>query len=109
MGFKSQSLSELAQRIWKWCEERKLWIFASYIPSRENIEADYASRIVNIDTEWELNDISFRQINKKFGLFSIDLFASRLNKKCRKFCSRFPDPDAATIDALTIPWNKEKF
>lgn len=102
-------LSELARKIWKWCEDRKLWIFASYIPSKENVEADYASRIVNIDTEWELNDNSFKEINNKFGPFSIDLFASRLNKKCKRFCSRFPNPDATTVDALTIPWNNEKF
>lgn len=59
-------LSELARKIWKWCKDRKLWIFASYISSKENVEADYASRIINIDTEWKmwtyLNDNSFKEI-----------------------------------------------
>lgn len=108
-GVQFPHLSELARKIWKWCEERKLWIFASYISSKENTEADYASRIVNIDTEWELNDKSFKTIFKQFGPFSIDLFASRINKKCKRFCSRFPNPDATVVDAFTISWKDENF
>lgn len=108
-GVKYPYLSELARKIWQWCIERKLWIVASYIPSKENIEADAASRNKNIDTEWELSPKIFKTILKKFGPFSIDLFATRLNRKCKKFCSRFPDPDATTIDAFTIAWEKEKF
>lgn len=108
-GVQFPHLSELSRQIWQWCESRKLWIFASYIPSKLNTEADYASRITNVDTEWELNDIYFKKILKKFGPFSIDLFASRLNKKCERFYSRFPDPDSTSVDAFTISWENEKF
>jgi len=108
-GVQFPHLSELSRKIWKWCEDRNLWVFASYIPSKENIEADYASRIVNIDTEWELNDIVFREIAKQFGPFSIDLFASRLNKKCKRFCSRFPNPEVTAVNAFTISWKNENF
>lgn len=61
-GVQMPHLSELARKIWKWCKDRKLWIFASYISSKKNVEANYASRIINIDTEWELNDNSFKEI-----------------------------------------------
>ena len=108
-GIQFPHLSELSRNIWKWCEERKLWIFASYIPSGKNVEADTASRLLNIDTEWELNNTNFEIINKKFGPFTIDLFASRLNKKCNRFCSRFPHPDATVVDAFTMSWKGEKF
>jgi len=47
-------LTHLAKKIWIWCESRKIWLFASYISSKENVEADAASRNKNIDTEWEL-------------------------------------------------------
>ena len=40
----------------------------------------------------------------KFGSPQIDLFASRVNKKCKVFVSWFPDPDAISTDAFTIYW-----
>jgi len=84
-GVQLPHLSELARKIWKWCESRSLWIVASYIPSATNVEADRASRITNIDTEWELNKESYKRIVQIFGPFSIDLFASKANRKCRRF------------------------
>lgn len=107
-GTQYPHLSELARKVWQWCEKRKIWIYASYIPSAQNTEADLASRISNIDIEWELCNKSFQKINKKFGSFTIDLFASRLNQKCTRFCSRYPDPKAMTVDAFTIRWTTEK-
>lgn len=80
-----------------------------YIPSKENYEADKASRHNNIDSEWELSGDIFDKIFNKFGPFSVDLFASRLNKKCTRFYSRFPDPGATVIDAFTVSWDKERF
>jgi len=73
-------LGNLARKIWQWCESRKIWIRASYIASKENVEADAAFRITNIDTEWELAKAYFKEIVEAFGKFSIDLFASRINK-----------------------------
>lgn len=108
-GVKYPHLSELAREIWKWCEERKIWITASYISSAENIQADKASRNTNIDTEWELSPSYFNQIEKRFGNFSVDLFATRLNKKCNRFYSRFPDPEAEAVDAFTKSWRNENF
>lgn len=101
-GVQFPHLSELARKIWEWCECRRLWIFASYISSKDNVEADYASRFINIDTEWEMNDRAFRVIISQFGAISMDLFASRLNKKCRRVCSRFPNPEVTAVDAFTI-------
>ncbi|XP_063991161.1 uncharacterized protein LOC135169793 [Diachasmimorpha longicaudata] len=108
-GIQFPHLSELSRKIWEWCERRKLWIRASYIPSKENIEADSASRITNIDTEWSLSPSAFERIEEKFGPFSVDLFATRLNNKCNKFYSRFPDPQASIIDAFTVSWKEELF
>lgn len=102
-------LSELSRKIWEWCEKRHIWLKASYIASAENVETDRASRYVNIDSEWELSDLAFNKIKDQFGPCSVDLFASRLNKKYKKFYSRFPDPEAWAIDAFTISWEKENF
>ncbi|CAD6228482.1 GSCOCG00012047001-RA-CDS, partial [Cotesia congregata] len=99
----------LAKEIWDWCEERNIWLYASYIPSRENKEADSLSRVKNIDTEWSLADYAFKRITKRFGVPSIDLFASRNNSKCKKYCAWERDPEAMTIDAFTINWKEHRF
>lgn len=107
-GVQFPHLSELSRSIWEWCQKRNLWLFASYIASPENVEADAASRITNIDTEWEIKHRIFQQVNKKFGPFTLDAFASNLNKKCLRYCSRYPQPDTFAVDAFTIPWQNEK-
>lgn len=104
-GIQFPHLNSVTREIWQWCEQRKIYIFASYIRSRENTDADQASRYTNIDTEWELNPNLFRSITVKLGQPTIDLFASRLNKKCCKYLSWQRDPDAYDIDAFTVPWN----
>lgn len=50
-----QSLNNLARQIWKFCELRNIYIFASYIRSSSNTQADEASRVLRSDTEWSLN------------------------------------------------------
>ena len=59
----------------------------SYIPSRENTDADRESRVENNTIEWQLADSAFKVILKKFGKPEIDLFASRISAKCKVFCS----------------------
>lgn len=73
------------------------------------MDADATSRVRNLDTEWELSPVVFQKILKVLGLPSIDLFASRINRKCVRFCSRYPDPDAESVDAFTVSWSKEYF
>lgn len=102
-------LNSLAQEIWDWCESRDLWLYASYIPSRENVDADRESRIRNDTTEWQLSDSAFSIISKAFGPFDIDLFASRINAKCEVYCSWHRDPEATYIDAFTFSWSSMLF
>lgn len=77
-------LSELAKTIWQWCEERDLYLFASYIKSSDNVVADKESRVISEETEWEIANYAFEKITDCFGPFDIDLFASRNNAKCEK-------------------------
>ncbi|XP_074102142.1 uncharacterized protein LOC141529496 [Cotesia typhae] len=101
-GVRYAELHKLACELWDWCEDRKLWIYASYIPSKENVEADRSSRIDNSDAEWELADYAFEKIVKRFGKLKIDLFASRINTKYRVYCSWKRDPNAFAFDAFTV-------
>lgn len=108
-GIQFPHLNQIAREIWQWCEARNLYIFASYIKSKENVEADKASRHSNIDTEWDLNGKCFQKLLNKFGQPKIDLFASRLNKKCNMYVSWKRDPEAFDIDAFTLRWNQYYF
>ena len=80
-GTRFPNLHALAKEIWQWAERKNIFLFASYIPSRENVEADALSRIANDDTEWELADTQFNKIIKTFGQVDIDLFATNHNTK----------------------------
>jgi len=105
-GIRFKKLSSLAKTIWEWCEERELFIFAFYISSKDNFEADFESRRIDNETEFELSDTVFQKIIKKFGYPDIDLFATRINKKCKDYVSWTKDPGAIAVDAFTIGWKK---
>lgn len=102
-------LSALAREIWQWCEERNIVLFSSYIASAENVHADRESRRTDTDTEWSLSNDAFAIIDRKFGPFEVDLFASMLNRKCTLYVSWIPDPDSWVVDAFTLSWSGLKF
>lgn len=108
-GVKFPKLAKIAKDIWQWCENRNLWIFASYIASRDNVEADIESRRLEPETEYALAQFAFCQIISKFGNPEIDLFATRTNTKCKKYISWKKDPGSIGIDAFTISWKKYYF
>nr|CAH7719004.1 unnamed protein product [Callosobruchus chinensis] len=92
---KFQHLNKATKLIWEWCENKNISVFASYVASSENFKADKESRSLSIDTEYELNHSAFSSIIQKFGEPEIDLFASRINNKCKKYISWFPDPNSS--------------
>lgn len=97
-------LSSIAKDIWQWCEERNIFLFASHIPSSENVTADSESRQLDTNTEWSLSKSAFRAVFRRFGPFEIDLFASALNAKCDTYISWLPDPGSFAVDAFTLSW-----
>lgn len=74
-GVKVDYLHADGKRFWDWCERRKLWIFAEYIPSKQNRETASLSRISNRDIEWKLSGYACRKIVRIFGKPEIGLFA----------------------------------
>ena len=73
---------------------------ASYIESKKNKVADKESRKIRDNLEWSLKDKHFENLNREFGEFTIDLFATRINSKCRRYYSYSPEPEAAGTDAF---------
>jgi len=104
-SIKFTHLHSVTEKIWNFASDRKLWLKASYISSSENVMADYASRNINLETEWTLSSNAFLEITTEFGLPEIDLFASYNNAKCSIFASWKPDPMSTYVDAFTIKWD----
>ena len=82
-----------------------MWISATHLPGTENVDADFESRPFNDRTEWSLNENIFTEIVQLFGRPDIDLFASRLNNKCKRYVSWYRDPHAEHVDAFSISWH----
>ena len=108
-GVQFRNLNDITKDIWRWCEKKKIWIFASYIASAENVEADFESRRKESTAEIELSSVAFTKITDRLGKPEIDLFASRVNAKCEKYISWKRDPGSIAIDAFTQNWNKHFF
>ena len=108
-GVRYPNLLQLSRLIWQWAEKRNIFLFASYIKSKDNTEADSLSRIENPNTEWTISHFAFKKIVKRFGYPKIHLFASRHNSKCNACVSRYPDNRAIETDAFTINWEKYFF
>lgn len=108
-GIQYPHLNDLARKIWQWCESKRIFVFASYVKSSDNILADRESRRINIDTEWEVSDYVFSQIIKSLGEPEFDLFASAQNYKCRRYASWKLDPYSEVVDAFTICWKNINF
>lgn len=104
-GIQFPHLTQISKDIWQWCEFRRIFVFASYVESSNNI-ADVESRRIHPDIEWELTNPVFHSLTSMFGEPQIDLFASRINRKCHKYVSWHRDPDAYAIDAFTLRWSQ---
>ncbi|KAJ8978469.1 hypothetical protein NQ317_016995 [Molorchus minor] len=100
-GTKYPHLHELARKLWQWCENRNIWVFASYIKSSNNI-ADRESRRLSPETEFELAQYAFNRICLLYFYPDIDLFASRSNTKCKKNFLWFKDPKSEAVDGLRV-------
>ena len=105
---KSPSCNEITKQIWDYAIFRDLWLTVAHCPGVENMEADVASREFKDQTEWTLKQECFDYICKTFGEPSIDLFASRLNYKVKRYCAWEPDPRAVYIDSFMYNWETAK-
>ncbi|XP_077270144.1 uncharacterized protein LOC143901594 [Temnothorax americanus] len=103
-GVQNLRLNRITQEIWGWCEARDIILFASYISSKDNFIADAESRKIEPETEYELANEAFEKISTTLGKPQIDLFASRVNTKCKKYFSWFKDPNSLSVDAFTKSW-----
>ena len=108
-GCTSFACDTVTRKIWAWCISHNIWVIANYIPGPNNVVSDSLSRKHLSDHEWQLNTNIFHKLSKKFPKFSIDLFASLLNRQVERYASWHPDPHAAIVDAFSVSWANEYF
>lgn len=108
-GIQYPHLTRITKELWEWCQSRNIIVYASYIRSADNTIADAESRRIHPDVEWELSDSVFYTITNTFGFPDVDIFASRVNRKCRNYISWFRDPEAMAINAFTLSWSQIYF
>ena len=108
MGGRKPTCNVVARKIWQWCLSKNNWLSAAYLTSKENVVADKMSRLVHSNAEWSLKDEIYQSITNYYDTPVIDLFASRLNHKCKRYVAWQPDPYAEAVDAFSLDWGTEK-
>ena len=105
-GTKSQALMKVTQEIWEFCLERQIILTSEYLPGKMNVEADWQSRNFRDSSDWQLKESVFHSLNKIWGPFCLDLFASRHNTQLDSYISWKPDPFALGVDAFQRTWTE---
>ena len=109
-GSKSDKCNAVALDIWEWCLKKSIFISAIHIRGIENDVADYESRNQDNSSEWSLKNDIFDAIVNWFQVKpTIDLFASRINYKVKRFIAWQADPEAIGIDAFMHYYDNEIF
>ena len=104
-GIRSGSLCALLWRLLCWCNLRQVVLKARHIPGRLNVIADKLSRQGQvIQTEWSPHQEVFNLLVQTWHLPQVDMFATKYNHKLPQYVSPVPDPNAWTVDALTVSW-----
>lgn len=89
-------------------ELRRLWFHLDlvdarlapvWLPSAENTMADALSRLRD-PSDWRLSRAVFTRLNRLFGPFTIDRFASSQNAQLARFNSAWADTASSGVDAF---------
>ena len=107
-GGRNPALTALCRPLWDWALRTKTTIFATYIPGKDNVRADRLSRIQRDRTDWMLNRRAFQRLEQRWGPFTIDAFATRLNHLVPRYISWQADPGATFVDALQQNFARER-
>ena len=78
----SKTCNCIVYDIWEFAISKNIWISASHIPGKLNLEADEESRKHETQTEWKLCRQTFEKAIQFLNVtHNIDLFASHLSNQ----------------------------
>ena len=105
-GMVSDSLCSLTGQLLRSTESNRVQLEARYLPGQSNVLTDLLSRRNQVlGAEWSLHPQVARDLLRKWGSPTLDLFATHLNAKLPLYCSLIPDPQALFEDAFWHPWD----
>ena len=102
-GTRSRALCQVAINIWDTVLSRDGWVTASWVPREENEASDLLSKSPLQTWEFGLQPEIAAQLWDTYFTPDIDLFASNAFHLLTPYCSWFPDREAATGDAFSLP------
>ena len=76
-------------------------------PGKLNEKADRLSWWKHDSSDLKLGPAVFDYTDRKWGLHTVDLFATRLNRQIHRFVSWKPDPKSVAIDGLRFSFIEE--
>lgn len=106
VGSTKTHLQDVAIDIFMFCLSKNIKLIPQWIPREQNQVADYYSKIKDSD-DWSIDNNTFNNINRRFGPFTVDRFASNLNAKCKIFNSKYFCPGTSHVDTFTSNWKDE--
>ena len=121
LGGHSLQLHRLMRDIWGMCLQNAICLSAEYLPGVDMVAegVDRLSRTVParephaLDrSDWKLNPIIFDNLDRRFGPFAVDRFATACNAQQRggiplPFNSRFWEAGTAGVDAFRQNWRTD--
>ena len=106
VGSKQPQLQAIALRIFSLSIHWHIHLEPEWIPRGMNEQADYLSRIVDVD-DWMLNPVIFAQLDAIWGPHTVDRFACSDNTQLPRFNSRCWNPGCEAVDTFTVNWSGE--
>jgi hypothetical protein len=104
-GTVSSALNKITAEVWQEICRLNATLSVDHISGTLNVLADRLSRPGQVlQAEWELDQKTFNRLTKVWGTPDVDLFATRFNRKLRRFVSPCPDADAESQDAMKTDW-----
>jgi hypothetical protein len=102
-GSMVQALNICALEILQICLTNDIYISLDWVPRELNEEADALSKMVDTD-DWGISQHIFDYLNKAYGPCTIDIFASNLSHKVKKFYAKYWCVGAQGVDAFAYSW-----
>ena len=90
--------------IW-YCINQHIYLQATWIPRDLNDYADFYSKMTE-SSDWKLHPRIFVALQKVWGRFTIDLFASYDNHQMTPYYSFYWTPTCAGVDAFNFSWGR---
>ena len=108
LGSMKPKCDEVAKRIQMLVKKHEIKL-EPYWLSRESEQIVFCDALSkDFDTaDYAIDMDSFRRLDKYFGGFTVDLFASSFSYRMKPFVSKIACSEAAEVDAFSVDWGKE--